>query len=1020
MTPDDQRKTYFTTHWPLRPFRLVQNESVSSVSSEDTDKPDISKFSSTFLPIPANYFKNNSGFAYFRRFILLSPPFPFETSNYKPCEFLRPIPVDFFQKASRILEERFRTSPGKCGQPFKTCRQCIVSLYPIIPQRFDAIGLYVSEFLMSLENKNNMSYRFSQRDHFFTKSIVFQKWEMNKMLWAAGESLFQADKIWWGKFGLEILKEGRLTAPTTKNVTAVIGPISFFYDEIPDLVYAFFIDPQCPPEPVRHLIGLTYAMKEARKSWLFNWIGRIADTIMKMEDRKDFEFFGNYRHLEEQHKDYNRLFLKSHDMAMKKLRVIYAREALEWMARVLAFFETSPGNALDQHVSTFLDYKTDDSIEISKSLKEIDTKQDKITIWQPFLSKEDSQGDNFQRSRARFLFIREFLQESANTINSALDVKSVVKIKGSKATTLMADLVRHVRLNPMTGKVLLLGAPGGGKGLTAKRYHELAIEEIKKSEPLLKETIEGIWDRLINILMLPKAQEDMGDQEAESDYRARRLLSFVSAQLQGTTWWRWSLPRNPDEDGEPPVWPCGKTASCTKVSRHKDHNPLKVQDELCEKCPLSRLCPPCQESYLKHLIQLIPSNVASNAAIDPSVQFMAHYLARLLYAVYGIENEARPKMSENRIQILCGVLAEQGPEFISSMRRLFGTAENVKMPMPGLFQTASYMAGTIFLDEIADAPVKIQDNLLGPLEEKKVSRLGWESIEEDVGNIRIVAATHKDIRGCVRHYNDTKEGPSPQGFRPDLLSRLIIFPPVYPSSVTEYFLYENKEERKINQMDFISIMLEILGQKAKEVKYPDDDRRRRFLENLYDTIDDYIKRTTRMMDFPKSQLSEIEKDLASKITTRLFVGILEEVALAERQAEHFAEAQNLESCEQKQKAQRVQGHKSQEYDFTKIVRDVFKKQQRGLNPSYLEKALNIFYQQTENQITKTLKDLNIPSDEQANFKKDLLNAYNKTLEMMKRPADLPQPSQAFLNARLSDILVTNLPKLLNYIVNPEV
>jgi len=157
-----------------------------------------------------------------------------------------------------------------------------------------------------------------------------------------------------------------------------------------------------------------------------------------------------------------------------------------------------------------------------------------------------------------------------------------------------------------------------------------------------------------------------------------------------------------------------------------------------------------------------------------------------------------------------------------------------------------------------------------------------------------------------------------------------------------------------------------------------------------------------------------------KITTRLFVGILEEVALAEKQAEHFAEAHNLKQDDQNQTAQKVQEGKKQSHDISEIVQEVFKPQRTGLNPLSLEKALNNFYQQTENQITKTIKDLNIPFDKQANFKNDLLNAYNKTLDIMKRPADLPQASQAFLNARLSDILAVNLPKLLNYIVNPEV
>ena len=909
----NQRELYFFTAFrPLWPFHLIQNEAASSTSMAGTDSRDDIRFTHskyTSSPIPEEYFQNNGDFAKFRRFVLLLPPFTFEDGRSKPCNFLRPISIDSFQNASRELKNRLDSPTDKCHNPAKTCKDCIEYLYPIIPQRLDAKGLFVSEFLMKLKNEKSMSHgsQYDVQNYCVVVPVTLRKWESNNMLWMAGESLFQAGRIWWGKFGLEILDQAGAHAARGRHITTVTGPISFFYDNMPDLVY-FYFTKKNSPDAARHLLGLTYAMKEARKTWLFDWVGKLVDTIMKMEDIKEFSFLKRYYHLKNLYKDFEELFTKSQESAMKKLRVTYAREALEWMARVLAFFEASPEDALrDQSISTFLDYNTDDSIEISQALRKIDTEQGRITIWQPFLSKNDPKGDNFQRSRARLLFIREFLEQSADTINSALDVKGVVKIKGSKAAKLMADLVRHVRLNPLTGKILLLGAPGGGKGLTANRYHELAIEEIKKNEPLLKKTIEEIWKRLVNILMLPKAREVMDDED-NSIESGKRLLNFVKAQLQGTKWWYWNIPGDTDKNGDS-LWPCRDKASCAKISII--NNACKV-DEICKKCPL--------KPYFNELVQKKLPNIASNPTTEPSVQFMLHYLARLLYAAYGIENESGPKPKENFVHILCGVLAEQGPEFISSMRRLFGTAENVGVPLPGLFQTASYMGGTVFLDEIADAPVKIQDNLLGPLEEKKVSRLGWESIKEDVGNIRIVAATHKDIRARVKLYTDTADSPMPQGFRSDLLSRLIIFPPVYPSSVTEYFLYENEEERKVNQMDFISIMLEILGLKEKDVgvKYPDDDRRRRFLKDLYNTVDDYIEKTIRMMDFPEPKLRGVKKNLVDNITTRLFVGILEEVALAEKRAEHF------------------------------------------------------------------------------------------------------EPSQAFLNARLSDILVTNLPKLLNYIVNPEV
>ena len=196
---------------------------------------------------------------------------------------------------------------------------------------------------------------------------------------------------------------------------------------------------------------------------------------------------------------------------------MYARESLEWMARILAFLETSPENAAgDGGPKTFMDYSENMELAISTCLKKTENsnKNNKL-LWEPFLGKNDPQWDNFQRSGARLSFIREFLEESTSTINSVLDAKGVVKIKGSKSAALKADLVRHVRLNPLTGKILLFGDPGGGKGLTAEQYHKLAIEEITStSKPhLLEKTIKEIWKRLLDILMLPKAREILDDSD---------------------------------------------------------------------------------------------------------------------------------------------------------------------------------------------------------------------------------------------------------------------------------------------------------------------------------------------------------------------------------------------------------------------------------------------------------------------------------------------------------------------------
>ena len=987
------------------------------------------------MPLSKDFFKKEStakkhpDLVPFRRFLLQSKPFPFENIKLSPCDFFDHISAKSPKHARDELGERFRWTPNGCGQPVSNCGQCIKLLYSVLPQPLYNVNLATSVFLCALlENpKDPEGFSYDERNHIYTNSFKFGRWNKESILWMAGEHIFRANEIWWGKFGLDILKEGNMLPPNKMSGIANFMPISFYYDHVPDLTTVFLID-FLTVTPARHLVGLTYAMKEARKASLFDWVGRLADTVMKMEKVEDFDFLKKYAHLKAHYTSCQEQSDKSPDEALKKLRVIYARESLEWMARVLAFVETSPEEANDpkNKAETFLDYgihgNNNNSLTVSPVLSEVaNSNPRKEKTWQKLLGKKDVQVARFDRSLARLKFIHDFLEESAVTINSALDVKGVVKIKGSKSVSLKADLLRHVRLNPMTGKVLLLGEPGGGKGITASNFHSLSIEEIRNNDRLLKETIEAVADKLVSIFMLPKAQEILSAPVSEKGVRASKLLAFVKAQLQGTMWWRWDMPENDKYKNDkhkprgPSLWDCRSDGLCPRVpSDFANILDGELEYEPCESCPL--------KSHVEILRpKFKPLNLIQNTkSIRLSIQFMAHYLARLLYAVYGLGNNPKPKDRWNYVPILCGVLASQGPEFISSMRKLFGTAENVETPLPGLFQTASYMAGTIFLDEIADCPIKIQDNLLGPLEEKKVVRLGWESIEEDVSNIRIVAATHKDLRVLVKQYRATLDSDTPRGFRPDLLSRLALFPPVYPSSVTDYLLYDNKNnmERNTNRMEFVSIMHEILRKKTGDVKHPDDDLRRRFLENLFDTVDKYIKDTMAMMDFPEARFSEIRKDLVKKITTRLFVGVIDALALAEKQAEHFAEAS-------KEKAEKQPTVETKEPDIKAIIETALKARQKEVSgdvQSQMENRLRGFYSQTEDQIKRLVIDLGIDEKKGADMKNALLNGFESTIDrVIKMPysGNFNRRRETFLNARMSEIIRVNLPKLLNFIVTSD-
>jgi DNA-binding NtrC family response regulator len=76
--------------------------------------------------------------------------------------------------------------------------------------------------------------------------------------------------------------------------------------------------------------------------------------------------------------------------------------------------------------------------------------------------------------------------------------------------------------------------------------------------------------------------------------------------------------------------------------------------------------------------------------------------------------------------------------------------------------------GTLFLDEIGDLPLELQPKLLALLESRTFRRIGGN--RETSVDIRIVAATHRDLEAMVRE----------RTFRADLLFRLKVFEIVSP------------------------------------------------------------------------------------------------------------------------------------------------------------------------------------------------------------------------------------------------
>jgi sigma-54 dependent transcriptional regulator, acetoin dehydrogenase operon transcriptional activator AcoR len=121
-------------------------------------------------------------------------------------------------------------------------------------------------------------------------------------------------------------------------------------------------------------------------------------------------------------------------------------------------------------------------------------------------------------------------------------------------------------------------------------------------------------------------------------------------------------------------------------------------------------------------------------------------------------HDASDRCAQQFIAINCAALPEN---LIES--ELFGYEEGTftgarRGGQAGKFEIAN--GGTIFLDEIGDMSLPVQAKLLRVIQEKKVARIG--SPHEKPVDIRIIAATHKDLEAEVQNGN----------FRQDLYYRL--------------------------------------------------------------------------------------------------------------------------------------------------------------------------------------------------------------------------------------------------------
>ena len=115
----------------------------------------------------------------------------------------------------------------------------------------------------------------------------------------------------------------------------------------------------------------------------------------------------------------------------------------------------------------------------------------------------------------------------------------------------------------------------------------------------------------------------------------------------------------------------------------------------------------------------------------------------------------------------------------------------------GRFEAAD--GGSLFLDEIGDISLELQPKLLRAVQEQEFERLG--STRTIQVNVRLIAATHRDLRAMIR---DEK-------FREDLFYRFNVFPIEIPP------LRERREDIPLLVNYFVSKVSGRMGRQIKSI-----------------------------------------------------------------------------------------------------------------------------------------------------------------------------------------------------------
>jgi len=184
----------------------------------------------------------------------------------------------------------------------------------------------------------------------------------------------------------------------------------------------------------------------------------------------------------------------------------------------------------------------------------------------------------------------------------------------------------------------------------------------------------------------------------------------------------------------------------------------KIWERVIEKAATTLLK---QDSYIfvdetsQHLLALIERVGASevNALMNGPTGSGKEVLARLAH-------DFSPRQEGPFVPVNCAALPESLAESL-----LFGHAKGAftgaTKSTVGFFEQAEN--GTLFLDEVGELPLQVQAKLLRAIQEREITPVG--SAETKAVNVRILAATNRDLRQAIRQGS----------FREDLYFRISTF-----------------------------------------------------------------------------------------------------------------------------------------------------------------------------------------------------------------------------------------------------